>query len=138
MTTFEDGKDEMANVKEEERGSQQNDGEAVYEVRGASATTVNTEEQYDGKVNASQDEDTEECSHEDKNSMDFEAIIRVEEKDRECKIERRKLKATTMDNPGKTTPKMTLMEVLTTIVVPQPGPQPAVQPLSHSGRSWHL
>ncbi|XP_038582277.1 EH domain-binding protein 1 isoform X1 [Micropterus salmoides] len=88
---------------------------AVCKVRGAGATRISTEVDNDSKDNDArmedltwEDEDKKEYSDEVMNSMDFEAVITAEEKDREVKIKRRKLtdkKATTKENPGKTTPQ---------------------------------
>ncbi|XP_070843251.1 uncharacterized protein clmnb isoform X1 [Chaetodon trifascialis] len=110
------GKDkkEEDNVKEDERENQHSAGEDVYEVRGADATRINTEEENGGKVTAlkmedlnCRDEVKEESSDEVKNSMDFEAVITAEENNRKCKITRRKLtdKRATTDHPGETTPE---------------------------------
>ncbi|XP_070782408.1 dystrophin [Enoplosus armatus] len=136
MTTFEEGQDrqfgkekeEKHYVNEEERGNQQSVvslesfkvgvnekiliDEAVYEVRGAGESRINTEEERDRKDNAPKMEhltgkDKEEYSDEVMNSMDFEAVITAEGKDRELKIKRRKLtdkRATTKEHPGKSTP----------------------------------
>lgn len=98
LTTYEEGRDKTANVKEEERGSQQNDGTAVCKASRAAVTAVNSEEQ---KVSVARtedltwrDEDEEENGHGGNNSG-------VDARDEECRAERRKLKAT--DYPGKGT-----------------------------------
>lgn len=106
LTTCEEGKDKTANVTEEERGSQQNNGKAVCKASRAGVTAGNSQEPNDGKVSVSQtegltwtDEDEDENSHGGKNSTGLEAIIGVDVRDEECGAE--KLKATGTDYPGK-------------------------------------
>uniref|UniRef100_A0A8C4H237 Calponin-homology (CH) domain-containing protein n=2 Tax=Dicentrarchus labrax TaxID=13489 RepID=A0A8C4H237_DICLA len=119
------------NVKEEERENQQSGNVesfmvevnekilidvAVNEVRGADATGINTKEENERKVIAGPKMEDFTCNDEGKevfsgeviNLMDFEAVTTEDEKDRELNINRRKLtdkKATTIDHPGKNTPK---------------------------------
>lgn len=107
FTTYEEGKDKTANVKEEEKGSQRNNGNAVYKASRAVVTADNSEEQNDGRVSRTpdltrRDEDEEENSHGGKNSVGFEAIIGADVRDKECRC---KLKATATDHPGKGTRK---------------------------------
>ncbi|XP_041814602.1 uncharacterized protein clmnb isoform X2 [Chelmon rostratus] len=121
LMPFEEGKDITLrkenegedNVNEEERQSQQSVGEAVYEVRGAGATRINTEEGDGGKASAftmdvtCRGEVKEGSSDEVENSVDLEAVMTAEENDRERKIKRRKLtdKKATADHRGETTPE---------------------------------
>lgn len=127
VTTFEKGQDgkswkekeEKDNVKEEERENQKSvlnlerfkvgvneniTDKAVYEVREAGATRINTTEENYGKDNALKMEDVGlTCKDEDKegdkvmNSMDFKSLRTVEEKDRRVKMRRRKTK---IDQPA--------------------------------------
>ncbi|KAF1376343.1 hypothetical protein PFLUV_G00210510 [Perca fluviatilis] len=84
-------------------------GEAVYN-RDAGASSINTKEENDGKDNAPKMEDEDEVEYSDAvtNSVDFEEVKTVEEKDRKHKIKKHKLTdkvATRIDHPGKTAPK---------------------------------
>ncbi|XP_035861407.1 interaptin isoform X2 [Sander lucioperca] len=84
--------------------------EAVYKVRDAGASSINTKEENDGKDNARKMEDEDKVEYSDAvtNSVDFEEIRTVEEKDRKRTIKKHKLTdrvATRIDHPGKTAPK---------------------------------
>lgn len=118
-------KEEGDNVKDEERESLKsvvNLGifevginekiliyKAVHEVRGAGATGEENDREDNApkmEVLTCKDKAKEEYSDEGMNSMEFEAT--AEDQNWELEIKRRKLtdkQATTIDNPGKTTPK---------------------------------
>lgn len=107
LTTYEEGEDKTAHVKEEERGSQQNNGTAVCKASRA-AVTAGSSEHNDGKGSVSRtedltrrDEDEDENSHGGKNSMGSGAILGADVRDKECRAASGKLKATATDHPGK-------------------------------------
>uniref|UniRef100_A0A4W6C660 Calmin n=1 Tax=Lates calcarifer TaxID=8187 RepID=A0A4W6C660_LATCA len=116
-------KEKEGNVKKEEKGNQQSmvslegfsvgvnetilTDEAVHEVRGRGAARIHTGEKNDridtapkmeDSAKSCKDEDTDEVT----NSMDFEAVTTVEEKDRGLKMRKRKL--TTIDHQEETNP----------------------------------
>nr|XP_046229500.1 calmin [Scatophagus argus] len=108
-------KEEEDSMKEEDSENQQSIGQDVCELRGAGATRINPEEENDRTVSTPKtedvtckDEDKEKCTEEVKIAKDFEALVTVEEKNRESKIKRCEVtdkKATTIDPTGKTAPR---------------------------------